>query len=232
MMRPVRLAVTAVLWAFWACPGCAPVVPADKYDQLQRQWLDSQHAQSDIQRDNDQLRKDKAELSDQVETLRRLGPERLEKLFHVASIELGRHSGGVDLDGRPGHDAIKVYLDPLDRQGSVIKAAGEVTIRLFDLAAPAEKNLIGEYAWTGQELGKQWSGGFGVYHFSFVCPWKARPPVHDEITVRVEFVDYLTGRRFTAQQACKVLLPPPDLAPATAAATQPAAEQAASRPAE
>jgi hypothetical protein len=231
MMRPVRLAVTAVLWASWACPGCAPVVPAAKYDQLQRQWLDSQQAQSDIQRDNDQLRKDNRELSDQVETLRRLGPDCLEKLFHVATIELGRHTGGVDLDGRPGHDAIKVYLDPLDRQGSVIKAAGEVIIRLFDLAAPAEKNLIGEYAWNVEEMGKEWSGGFGVYRFSFVCPWKAGPPAHEEITVRVEFVDYLTGRRFTAQKACKVNLPPPDLAPASAPASQPQAEQPASRPA-
>jgi hypothetical protein len=227
MMRSTIRTFAAALVVWWACPGCAPTVPAEKYDQLHQQWLDSMQDKDNLARQNEQLQKANKEVADQVETLRRLGPERLQKLFCVTFIQLGRHTGGVDLDGRTGDDAIRVYLDPLDRHGSTIKVAGEVAIRLFDLAEPAEKNLIGEYNWSVDELAGQWRGGFGVYRFSFVCPWKAGPPKHDEITVRVEFVDYLTGRRFSAQKACKVRLPLPGLAPsaATAPGTLPWAEQ-------
>ncbi len=140
--------------------------------------------------------------------LRGLGDKRLEKLFHVEQIELGRYTGGVDTDDQPGDDAIKVYLRPMDRDGSTIKAAGDVTIQLYDLAEPPESNLIGEYKWSVDELSRQWSSGFMTYHFSFVCPWRADPPKHEEITVRVTFTDYLTGRTFSEQKACTITLPP------------------------
>lgn len=149
-----------------------------------------------------------AELSDcrqRVETLQGLGDKRLEKLFHVERIEIGQYTGGFDTDGEPGDDAVKVFLTPLDRDGSVIKAAGDVIIRLHDLAE-GEGTLIGQRTWTVDELSAQWASGFLTYHFSFVCPFTARPS-HKEITVHATFVDYLTGRTFTAQKACEVALP-------------------------
>jgi len=144
----------------------------------------------------------------QIDSLQALGgPERLKRLFHVRRIALGRYTGGVDLDGDEGDDGIKVYLRPIDADGSVIKAAGGVKIQLFDLAIEGKDNLIGRYEWTAEQISKQWSSGFMTYHFSFECPWKASPPAHDEITVRVEFTDYLTGKVLTAQKLCKVNLP-------------------------
>ena len=75
--------------------------------------------------------------------VRDLHPKRLEKLFHVKSINLGRHTGGTDMDGKPGDDGIKVFLLPTDAEGSVIKVAGSVTIQLFDLATdPGESNNV------------------------------------------------------------------------------------------
>jgi hypothetical protein len=231
MMRLAGWLIAAATVACWAASGCAPVVPAAEYDQLHQQWLDSQQQRDDLARQRDGLQKENKELADGVETLRMLGSDRLAKLFTVTSIQLGRHTGGVDLDGRPGDDAVKVYLDPLDSHGSTIKAAGDVTIRLFDLAEQAEKTLIGEYHWSVDQLSEQWRGGFGVYRYSFVCPWKVVPPNHDEITVRVEFVDYLTGRRFTAQSACKVKSPPPQPPPASSSAPSTPLEALSSQPA-
>lgn len=142
----------------------------------------------------------------QVRSLQALGEKRLEKLFYVKQVKLGRYTGPVDLDDDGADDAIKVYLRPIDQHGSEIKAAGEVTIQLFDLAAPAEQNLIGQYHWSVDDLPKQWSSGFVAYHYSFVCPWKKGPPKHDQITVRVAFLDYLTGKSFSVQKICKVRL--------------------------
>lgn len=149
----------------------------------------------------------------QIDMLTGLGAERLRKIFHVVRIDLGKYTGGISTDDKPGDDAVKVYLAPIDQDGSTIKAAGEVTVQLYDLQAPPKENLIGQYKWTVDKISKQWHGGFGVYHYSFVCPWKSAPPKHDEITVRIEFADYLTGKHFSAQRLCKVKLPAPAEAP-------------------
>jgi len=144
----------------------------------------------------------------QIRSLQALGQKRMSRLFHVKHIKLGGHSGAVDIDGQAGDDGIKIYLLPIDRDGSTIKAAGDVNIQLYDLAATPAENLIGEYHWDVDKISKQWSSGFMTYHYSFVCPWKSGPPKHDQITARVVFVDYLTGKRFSTQKLCKVKLPP------------------------
>ena len=114
----------------------------------------------------------------------------------------------MDLDGREGHEGIKVFLRPLDADESVIKAAGDVKIQLYDLAAPKGRNLIGEYVWSAEKISQQWSSSAFTYHYSFECPWKkGAVPKHEEITVRVEFTDYLTGKVFSTQKICKVKLP-------------------------
>ena len=145
----------------------------------------------------------------QIRSLQALGEgKRLEKIYHVSKITLGRYTGGVDTDGVAGHDAIKVFLRPIDQDGSTLKAAGDVKIQIFDLALPKE-NLIGEYKWPVDKISKHWSGGFMTYYFSFVCPWKkTSPPKHKKLTVRVEFLDYLTGKTFMAQEVCEVRVKP------------------------
>ncbi|MGB2821663.1 MAG: hypothetical protein WBF17_11820, partial [Phycisphaerae bacterium] len=144
----------------------------------------------------------------QVENLLALGEKRLEKLYLVQRIRLGSATGGINLDEDPAHDGVKVFLEPIDQHGSVIKAPGEVTIQLYDLAAPEKENLLGEYRFGLDETAGHWSSGFLAYHYSFVCRWKSAPPGHEEVTVRVEFLDYLTGRKHTAQKLCKVALAP------------------------
>ncbi len=146
----------------------------------------------------------------QIRGLQALGEgKRLEKIFHVSKISIGRHTGGVDTDGQPGHDAIKVFLRPIDKDGSTMKAAGDVKIQIYDLALPEDETLVGEYKWPVDKMSKHWSGGFMTYYFSFVCPWKkTSPPKHKKLTVRVEFVDYLTGKMFVAQEVCEVRVKP------------------------
>jgi outer membrane murein-binding lipoprotein Lpp len=145
----------------------------------------------------------------QIQTLQALGEKRLDRLFLVQKIEIERHSGAVDLDKQPGQDAMKVFLSPIDRDGHTIKTAGDVKIQLFDLAEPEGKNLYAEYAYDVDQIGKSWSGGLFGGHFTFECRWPdGRPPKHDQITIRAEFTDYLTGKTFTDQKVVKVALPP------------------------
>ena len=159
-----------------------------------------------LQRSNDELTDTLAQRDKQINTLMALGEKRLELLPHVARIELGRHTGGTDIDGDRCDDAVKVYLTPIDQDGTAIKAAGAITVKLYDLAADPDATFLGEYTWAADELRKQWSSGFMSYHYSLECPWLSGPPAHDEVTVRVTFVDYLTGKTFTAQTVGAVKL--------------------------
>lgn len=170
-----------------------------------RQELSVQRERTrDLTRRADALADRLADANARIETLLGLGgPDRLGKLFRVNHIHLARYTGGVDTDGKPGHDAVKVFLEPRDADGHTLKAAGDVEIRLYDLAADANGRVIGQCRFPVETMGDHFAGGFGVYHFRFYCPWTRRPE-EGKVTVWVRFVDYLTGQTHTAQLACTV----------------------------
>ena len=186
--------------------GC---VPRGEYDRVAMELERAKERSRELREEAESLRDVVSERDRRISTLTALGERRLEKLFHVARIDVGRHSSGIDTDGRSGDDAVKVFVHPVDNRGSTIKAAGSFRIRLYDLAAAPEETFLGEHTWNVDEAADRWFGGFLTYHYSFVCRWKRRPPRHGEVTARVEFVDYLTGRTFTAQRVCPVKLPSP-----------------------
>jgi len=183
--------------------GCIQQTSANQSTKLS----EAEAAIVELQQDNRRLRDELVSSQQQIKTLQALGDKRVEKLPHVERISLGRFTGGIDLDGVPGDDAVRVYLQPVDQQGSIIKAAGEVKVQLFDLAAGPEDNRIAELSLSDDQVSQRWFSGLGTNHFSFDCPWReGTSPAHSEITVRVEFTEYLTGKMFTVQQVCKVAL--------------------------
>ena len=202
MTRSTALVAILAMWSGAATGGCTLDQPSR--DRPANQLAKAETKLHHAQRRNEALLLELGEKNKQIDSLLALGEKRLESLYQVKRIALGRYTGAVDLDGKPGDDAIKVYLRPIDQDGSVIKAPGTVKIELFDLSAGPAENLVGKYQWTVEQISKQWSGGFGAYHFSFTCPWQSDPPAGDEITVRLEFVDYLTGKVFVAQKLCKI----------------------------
>ncbi len=206
MKRCIALASVAMgLVLALSSSGCV-LVPKKDLDDCQAELQASKEELTELQRGRGELHRLIAGQQKQIQTLMKLGDKRLEKLFHVAKIELGRYTGGLDTDGKEGHDAIKVFLRPLDKSGSVIKAAGRVKIQLYDLAEKPGENLLGEYVWDVDEISGHWSSAAFTYHYSFECPFKSRKPDHEEITVRAEFTDYLTGKTFSAQKVCKIRL--------------------------
>ncbi len=168
-----------------------------------REIVDLRETNNELQRERMQLRAEVRQQNQQIKELQSLGTGRLERLFTVRRIELGNTSA-VSTDDDEAHDAVKVYLLPTDSHGSTIKAAGEVTIRLYDLQR--DKPLLREFTFSPEKLAEHWSGGFGVYHFSFVCPWGDTTPTGGKVTVHVTFQDLLTGKAFTAQKVVNVSL--------------------------
>lgn len=188
--------------------GC-PSPQYQREEQLQEDLADCRDAtsslQDQVQRLGDQLR----DRRKQVETLHALGGKRMENLFTVESIELGGRTGGIDTDDEPGQDAIKVFLLPKDAAGHTIKAAGEATLQLFDLAGASGEERLSETTIPVEKIGDYWSSGFLSYHYSFELPLPQNL-LSRTVTLRVEFTDYLTGRSFSAQKAIPLRRPAPD----------------------
>jgi hypothetical protein len=145
------------------------------------------------------------ELEAQVKTLQGLGEKRLDVIFHPQRIELGRCIG-IRNEDQEWDSGVRVYLRPIDDQGSTLKAAGEVKIQMYDLAAAQDEQSLGQCTYPAQDAGKYWvSAGF-VNQYVFECRWEKKP-AHNEVTVRAVFVDYLTGKSLTAQAVVKITPP-------------------------
>ncbi len=209
MRRPYHIGLALLLPILPAFLGCDGQTRSERFRQLDRQVRD---LTDQVQALQDELAAKKAVLEakdKQIATLRRIGDKRFEMLFHVTDVEIERLSGGADYDGQPGHDGVTVYLQPLDQDGHVIKAAGDIRVQLLDLANPDGQHLIGEYRLGVDKAREAWHGKLMTNHYTLKCPWPKQtgPPAHPEITVRVEFTDYLTGRTFRDQRVVEVTLP-------------------------
>jgi hypothetical protein len=147
------------------------------------------------------------ELNQQLAVVRAFKPDDLQKIYYPEKLAIDSLTGGENYDGQPGDDGVTVYLKPIDRDGDVIKVAGDIRVELFDLSKPSD-NLIAKLHVPVEQVSKNWYGKLMTYHYTVRVPWQKGPPGNPEITVRATFVDYLTQRVLTAQTVVKVKLGP------------------------
>jgi hypothetical protein len=149
-------------------------------------------------------------MEEQRGTLQTLPADRLAKLYTVHGLKLGRLTGGADLDrNKPGDEGLKVYIVPVDEDGDAMKAAGTFTVEAFDLSSGSEVRA-GRWEFDLEQTRKAWYGAL-LKSYVLTCPWQ-NAPQHRELTVKVTFVDALTGRVLTVQTVGKVDIsaPPPE----------------------
>ena len=197
-------------WLLLAFAGALLAAGCESPAELQMRKEIGDLRQTVKDRDN-QLAAQKAALEEanrQLAVARSISEDDLKKLFYPERLEIDKLTGGYDSDGKPGDDGVVVYLKPVDKDGDVLKIPGDITIQLYDLAAPPAQNFIGEYKVPVDQVGKLWHGKLWTNHYAIKCPWPHGPPKHPEVTVRVLFVDYLTKRVVSAQATCTVKLPP------------------------
>lgn len=132
--------------------------------------------------------------------------ERLEQLFIVHGIKLGRLTGGAELERQtPGDEALKVYVTPYDQEQQPLKAAGTFVVELFDLNLQNEQR-IGRWEFSLEEARASWHGQALLYTYVLTCPWQT-PPTNSELTLKITFTDALTQRTFAAQDVVRVNIP-------------------------
>ena len=151
------------------------------------------------------LEKEKATLSEQVETLSALdGQVRLDALSNFEKVELSKRTGLFDKDDDGTLESLIVIVVPFDDAGDKIKAAGTVEVQLWDLNADADDALLSEWNIEPEELKSKWMGLMltDYYRLKFDVGSLINENTR-ELTVKVKFTDYLTGKVSRAQHVIK-----------------------------
>jgi hypothetical protein len=137
----------------------------------------------------------------------KISPEEAAQTYGLHSVVLGRQTGGVDEDGRPGDEALRVVLEPRDADGHTIKAPGTLTVSAAEITAQGAKKPLCSWEVSADELRGSWKNGLFSTGYSLVLPWKAWPA-----SEKVRVVAQLTlsdGRMLEAEKDVTVRLVPP-----------------------
>ena len=142
------------------------------------------------------------QLKEQLEGLMGLNKEaRTEALSTLTAVELTGRSGLYDKNNDKKKETLVVYLKPIDDMGDVVKAAGEVNVQLWNLNAEPNEALLKEWKIEPKDLKKNWSGSLLTSYYK--CQFDVNSIVtgkEKELTLKVQFTDYLTGKIFKAQK--------------------------------
>ena len=179
--------------------GCGEVLRSDNSMRTELTELRSQSEQ--LQQQNNQQREQIGQLQERMIQLRGFDEDRLEHLVRADKIEFGRFSRAYDDDKDGMDDGVVIYLVVRDQQGDVIKAAGEVEIELWDLAAGEGEQQLGQWRFDFEKLGQYWLAGALADHYKFKLAWQAgKKPTHANLTVKLVFKDALEGKVFEAHK--------------------------------
>jgi hypothetical protein len=161
---------------------------------IQQKQLENQLEQSTAE--NEQLQK-------QIHTLSGL-PEQLkgENIYSVQNIEIGKYTGLFDKDNDSTKDKLIVYIEPIDEQGDVIKAAADVEVELWDLSKTDGSALLAKWpSVKSDELKKLWFDSMLKINYRLTYDITDIVKSFDEpLTVKVTFTDYLSGKVFKKQK--------------------------------
>jgi hypothetical protein len=156
----------------------------------------------------DEIKQYKAEneqLKEQIEVLSGLPKDKLENLYNLQRINITGYTNFYDKDKDGKKEKLIVYIQPIDEDGDIIKACGDVDVQLWDLNSPeASEALLGRWKVEPSELKKLWFATLITvnYRLTFDVSDKVRE-FTEPLTVKVKFTDYLTGKIFKEQKVIK-----------------------------
>lgn len=198
--------VIVVICLFLSAVGCNQNWRKDDSAQIEREKLLRQNQQ--LEQEVACQRRQIAQLEQELTTLRDFPGDRLKHLVYVEEIDFGRYTRTFDDNDDGTDDGVVVYLVLHDRRGDRIKANGIVEIELWNLATePNRRHLLG-WCIPNVDLWEYWFSGALTNHYKFKIPWKklteGKRPAHDKLTLKLRFIDALTGRNFEIQKMLEI----------------------------
>lgn len=142
------------------------------------------------------------QLKKQLEGLMGINKQaRIEAISTITSIDVTGRSNLYDKNDDKKKEMLIVYLQPIDDMGDCIKAAGAAEVQLWNLNAEPNEALLKSWEIEPEELKKTWSGSLltSYYKLQFdvsdILTGKEK-----DLTLKVQFTDYLTGKVLKAQK--------------------------------
>lgn len=142
----------------------------------------------------------------QVVVLMGLGEEgKLEAVAEIQSVKIGGYTGFYDKNDDGVKEKLIVYLQSIDSDGDVVKAAGSVDVQLWDLERKDGNPFLDSWHIDAEKLRGLWLMSFmkANYRLSFDVTEQVSSS-QGPLTVKVTFTDYLGGKVFKEQ---KVITP-------------------------
>ncbi len=133
-------------------------------------------------------------------------PEAAAQVYPLRSITLGRPTGGLDEDGKPGDEALQVLVEPRDIDGHTLKTPGTLFIAAQEILPEGLKRPLSQWEISGEALHRSWRSGLITTGYSVVLPWKTWPTT-EKVRVVARFV-LADGRAFEAEKDVTIRLAP------------------------
>jgi len=179
--------------------GCeetnSKMTSADKYSLLKQEETQLTYKIEQLESDNKQMQK-------QIQVLSGL-PDgaKGENLYELQSVKITRYTNIYDKDKDGKKEKLIVYIQPMDAEGDIIKAAGTVDVQLWDLNKDGGEALLGQWHVKSEELTKFWFATILTINYRLTFDIADKIDKFDEpLTVKVTFTDYLSGKVFKEQR--------------------------------
>ncbi|MHC4890218.1 MAG: hypothetical protein ACYTEO_12235 [Planctomycetota bacterium] len=201
-MRTVTIILTGCLLAVAA--GCNS---AASRASLTKEINTLKQDKTQLTRQFEQSKSENEQLKEHIQVLSGLPPEvNLEKLDRLQSIKISGYTNIYDKDKDGTKEMLVVYVQPIDHDGDIIKAAGAVDVRLWDLNKNNGQALLGQWHFEPGDLKKLWFTKFITVSYRLMFDVTDKINEYEEpLTVNVTFTDYLTGKVFKEQKVIKPL---------------------------
>jgi outer membrane murein-binding lipoprotein Lpp len=178
--------------------GSQKIPPAKQIQTLKQE-------KKQLARQIEQSKAEAEQLKKQIQVLSDLPPEvRFENLYHLQKTKITRYTNLYDKDKDGKKEKLIVYIQPIDEEGDIVKATGDVDVQLWDLNKENGEALLGQWQVKPDELKKLWFATLITINYRLTFDVTDKVTGDEEaLTVKVTFTDYLTGKVFTEQKVIK-----------------------------
>jgi len=193
VLGPILLLSAAILLC-----GCG--IGSERKDPLELKVRDLEREKAQFAGQLEQCEVEIEQLKRQIEALSALPGENRENFYALQAVRITRYTSFYDKDEDGRKEKLIVYVQPIDRDGNVFKAAGIVSVQLWNLDKPSDQALLGQWQIQPAELHKLWFDAFLSTSYRLIFDAPVTPEALAEpLTVKITFTDYLTGQIFTDQ---------------------------------
>jgi len=150
--------------------------------------------------DVQQYRAEIEQLKTQVRALSALPEDERSNPYELVTVKIARITNFYDKDSDGKREKLIVYVEPMDMDGDVVKAAGTVAVQLWNLNNPNGEALLGQWNVEWPALRKLWFASIVTgYRLTFDVP-ETIDVLSEPLTVKLTFTESLTGETLRDQR--------------------------------